>query len=249
MAEVLAQLQAVAVAVDERVVDVEQGGDQGGGGDVGDGEALPRAERGQTRPRVSPVVPGPDQVVEPDPDGWKMIHKVGAWKCIISQFRALDEVPAQYRAVWVWAWGEILRRTLEAEEGSEELDRCLMWFLFLPQALCRKPEGRGGSRGRGFINRRFNALSEGKWGELVRLWEVDVEKAEGRMGHGGRRDGLAGEGQAAERKKREVLKLLAKGQIHRAVDRINSFGVASLSDPQVRQQVLDKHPPPRARAS
>ena len=45
------------------------------------------------------------------------------------------------------------------------------------------------------------------------------------------------------KKTREVVDLLAKGQIHRAVDRINSFGVANLGDPSVMDQMVQKHPP------
>ena len=43
------------------------------------------------------------------------------------------------------------------------------------------------------------------------------------------------------KKANEVVALLAKGQIHRAVDRLNSFGVADLSDPAVMDQMVQKH--------
>ena len=134
-----------------------------------------------------------------------MILKLGAWKSLISGFGALDEVPGQHRATWAWAWGEVLRRVLQAEEESEELDCALMWLLFLPQALLRKPVGRGGSRGRGFVNRRFNALAQGQWGEVVRLWEVDLKKFEER----GFAQRAMGADELDGKIKREVLKLLA----------------------------------------
>ena len=144
-------------------------------------------------------------------DGWKFIKKLGAWNCLIPKFGALEEIPAQHRAVWSWAWGEVLRPILEAKEGSEDLDLALLWLLFLPQALCRKPEGRGGLRGRGFINQRFGSLAEGNWGKLIDLWEKDVEKKEAR---GERRRGEYHEEEPnLDRKRKEVLKLLGKGQI------------------------------------
>ena len=219
------------------------GGEGGGGG--GDGVPLPvGGERGEVRERESPVIPGPQNVeARADDNGWSMVDKLGGWKALISAFGSMDEVPAQHKAVWAWAWGEIMRRILEAEEGSAELDRALMWLLFLPQALCRKPEGRGGARGRGFINQRFGALAEGRWGELVRLWEIDHAKAQERLQRRGQGVGEERGGMSEEKRKKDVLKLLGKGQIHRAVDRINSFGVADLADPEVLQQVLDKHPP------
>ena len=39
-----------------------------------------------------------------------------------------------------------------------------------------------------------------------------------------------------------MVNLLSKGQIHRAVDRMNSFGVANLEDPSVMDQMVQKHP-------
>ena len=200
-------------------------------------------ERGEVNDWIAPEVPEPRPVPAEDlgPGGWRAILKLGAWNCIIPKFGALEELPAQHRAAWSWAWEEILRRLQQAEEGSEELNCCLLWLLFLPQALCRKPEGRGGLRDQGYVNQRFKALSEGNWGELVRLWEIDVEKSETRVQFIGQREET--EEQAKGRKKREVVKLLGKGQIHRAVDRINSNGVADMADPAVLQQVLVKHPP------
>ena len=40
----------------------------------------------------------------------------------------------------------------------------------------------------------------------------------------------------------EVVDLLSKGQIHRAVDRINSHRVADMRDPSVMNQMTQKHP-------
>ena len=55
-----------------------------------------------------------------------------------------------------------------------DLDRALMWLLYLPQGLCRKPR-RGGIQGRGFVNKIFIALAEENWREIVNLWDSDLE--------------------------------------------------------------------------
>jgi len=73
---------------------------------------------------------------------------------MISEFGALDEVPEQHKQVFSWAMGEVARRIQDASEDSPELDCALMWLLFLPQALCRKPR-RGGRSGRGLVTQRF----------------------------------------------------------------------------------------------
>ena len=202
-------------------------------------------ERQTLEGRVSPDVPEPySPSVEEELDGWMHIDKVGGWRALISKFGSMDQIPKQYDAIWAWSMGEIFTKINEAEEGKD-LDRALMWLLFLPQALCRKPR-KGGSQGRGFINKRFNALTERKWGELVRLWEDDMAWEEDKRSK--RRPKVVdnrGEKQEAEdeKKKQQVLKLLSKGQIHRAVNRIKSFGVADISDPRVREQMEAKHPP------
>ena len=84
-------------------------------------------------------------------------------------------------------------------------------------------------------------MAEGNWGELINLWESDLEAEQSkrqRRQNPRTQDPLIEEA----RKTTEVVGLLAKGQIHRAVDRINSFGVADLEDPSVMDQMVQKHP-------
>ena len=83
------------------------------------------------------------------------------------------QVPAQNKAFWGWAWGEILQN-IQSADSRKDLDRALMWLLFIPQGLCRKPR-RGGVKGRGFVNKTLNALAEGNLGQLITLWESDLE--------------------------------------------------------------------------
>ena len=126
------------------------------------------------RDRISPDIPPPRLPPAGDSNiEWAQIDRIGDWKAIISPFGAIDQIPAQHKAVWAWAWGAILVK-VQSAVSDLDLDRALMWFLFLPQALCRKPR-RGGVQGRGFINKRFNALANQKWGDLVDQWESDLE--------------------------------------------------------------------------
>ena len=90
----------------------------------------------------------------------------------------MEEVPHQHKHMWAWAWCTVLERFQNAR-SEEETTRSLKWFLFLSQALLRTPR-EGGEAGRGFVAKRFNCLAERKWGELVKLWEDDVQQVEGR---------------------------------------------------------------------
>ena len=68
-------------------------------------------------------------------DGWAQIDRVGGWRAVISPFWAMDQIPAKNKAVWAWAWGEVVQMIQSADLGLD-LDRALMWLLFLPQGLC-----------------------------------------------------------------------------------------------------------------
>ena len=63
---------------------------------------------GSIEGRITPEVPLPRDP-ESD-DGWAQIDRVGGWRVIISPFGAMDQVPAQNKAVWASAWGEVVQR-------------------------------------------------------------------------------------------------------------------------------------------
>ena len=109
--------------------------------------------------RIRPVIPAPNPEAGrgPDTDGWAAIGRVGGWDAMLSEVRLLESVPEQHKSVWVWAAAEVLRR-LHTAETEEEVSLALMWWCFLPQALLRKPQARGGKGGRGIIAKRFNTL-------------------------------------------------------------------------------------------
>ena len=205
-----------------------------------------QSERGDLRDRLFPEIPPPvNRTVSEDANGWDLIDRVGGWNAILCQFPVMEEVPRQYRVIWSWAWGEVLGKIQAADEGKE-LDRGLMWLLFLSQSLLRQPK-RGGKSGRGMVNQRFNCLAKDKdWGKLVLLWEEDKRLADEEEARRNRSRQAAGEDKSEEHKldlkRRQVLKLFAKGQVSRGVDRISSRGVADIRDQNVRDQLSAKYP-------
>ena len=73
------------------------------------------------------------------------------------------------------AWEELLKRLDEATT-EEQKSQALMWIIFLPQALLRKPTGRKGREGRGQVRKRFRCLQHRDWGALVELQQKDLLK-------------------------------------------------------------------------
>ena len=133
----------------------------------------------------------------------------------------------------------VLSKVQVAEEG-EELNQALMWLMFLPQALLRKPR-RGGKAGRGLVAQRFNSLARGDWGKLVELWERDMRMLEEENETEQNRV-ESDQAKEIEKKRQVALRLLHKGQISRAVGRITSHGIADMSEQGVRDQLLSKYP-------
>ena len=111
-----------------------------------------------------------------------------------------------------------------------------MWLCFLPQALLRQGRRRG-KAGRNLVAQRFNSLVEGNWGNLVSLWEKDKNSVEEK-----KQKGRSRKEADLEKKKRNAVSLISKGQVSKAVNRMNSHGMASMEDPAVMQQVKAKYP-------
>ena len=98
---------------------------------------------------------------------------------------------------------------------------------------------RGGKAGRKLVAQRFNSLVMGDWENLVNLWEKDRKIMREEMKkRATRREGTTD----SDRETRQAVGLIAKGQVSKAVNRINSHGMASMSDPRVKAQVQAKYP-------
>ena len=115
----------------------------------------------------------------------------------------------------------------------------MLWLGFLPQGLLRRPT-RGGKVGRAQVAYRFTCVTNSNWGGLVESWERDAKKRD--EGKKERRSGDEDEAQTAARLRREVVSLIEAGQVSRAMQRINSHGLADISKPSVLTQLQEKFP-------
>ena len=194
-------------------------------------------ERRAITDRLSPEVPEPVLVIDIDADGWCLIDQVGGWHSYLCEFPILEDIPSQHRGVWTWAWNYILDRINNALNPTD-LNRALMWLLFLPQALLRQPK-RGGRSGRNLTAQRFNALVKGDWGLLVKLWEKDkIFAQEKRLSQKSNSQRII----SLDSKCRNAVNLISQGQVSKAANRINSHGVADINERSVMQQVQSKYP-------
>ena len=159
----------------------------------------------------------------------------------MSSFPALQEVPDQHEQAWVETFSKVLRKWREANTVLETI-LALSWFLFLPQALLRRPT-RGGRAGRKEVARRFNFVALGDWGGVVELWEKDKIFQTTERERRRRREPRAEREDDQERRRREVVALISAGQISRAMSRVTSHGLASMEDAAVMAQVAAKYPP------
>ena len=222
-------------------------GDLGGQGGEGEQTLAPAVgvvlgERLDITPFRDPAIP---EALPPSPeqelgDGWAAIDRIDPRLSMIVEGGVMEEVPRQHRQMYAWAMGVVLERIVLAisQNSTLSIDRALRWLIFLPQALLRNPKERG-KEGRGFVAARFNCLAERRWGELVRLWESDREHFGGATVQGVEQES---EEERREKCRREVMKQLGLGSISRAVDRITSHGVADMADPDVKRQMIAKHP-------
>ena len=191
---------------------------------------------------LDPDIPGPHPgpVVE-DTDGWNKIDKLGVWECALCEFPTLLDIPRCYREVWARAVDRVLTVIQEAE-GGVQLERGLKWLLILPKAVFRQGR-RGGRAGKGLISQRINALIRGDWGSLLTLLETDCKLvAREDRTRGRQREVEVERGVEVERKRKNALLLLAKGQISKAVRTITSNGIGDMEDPVVREQMESKYP-------
>ena len=111
----------------------------------------------------------------------------------------MQDVPGEFLA-----WATVLTREVEAESSLAK-ERALKWFCFLSQGLLRTPR-RGAKAGKGAIAKRFRAVVQGEWGNLVTMWQSDVARAKEReqRREGRRQTRQQEKTEEAEKLKREV---------------------------------------------
>ena len=195
-------------------------------------------EKRSIQDRIAPDIPEPSLVDEADAYGWCLIDQVGAWPTMLCEFKVMEDIPCQHKSIWTWAWSYVLERILNAINPCD-LNRALMWLLFLPQALLRQPK-RGGKSGRNLTAQRFNLLVNGDWGQLVTLWEKDKIVAQEKKRF--LREKTVLKDNNLDLKTRNAVNLISQGQVSKAAKRINSHGVADTDDQRVMQQIRMKYP-------
>ena len=195
--------------------------------------------------RSRPTIPPPDPAAARalDSDGWATIARLGAWSAFLTKFPTLLEVPDQHQEAWTQAVVHVLRKWHNAST-EQEINLALMWFLFLPQGLLRRPT-RGGRAGRQQVAKRFNSMGRGDWGALIELWEEDKARLNTRgNGRMRRRGGQVNEAaEQLQKRRRGVVSLISSGQISRAMQRVTSHGLASMTDAAIQEQVAAKYLP------
>ena len=146
--------------------------------------------------------------------------------------------------LWGLGLDTVLKRILEAPEEGVEIERALKWFLILPQALLRQVKG--GAAGRSLVAARFNAISQGNWGAIFERWQKDREKERERRAR--KQEQWLGEVRVPEdeseseaKLRKKVLALLGQGKISKAVNLLNSHGVADTRDPRVMATIKSKY--------
>ena len=204
------------------------------------------AAMGDVAARLNPVVPGPRVQVQEEVrgDGWADIDRLGAWDCQLSIFNSMEDVPLQFEAGWSMAFATVLEREAGAQTDLQR-ERALKWFCFLPQALLRAGAGgkRGGRAGKQAVQQRFTALAQGSWGRLVELWERDMRSARKKEERPERMQTRNQKKEQEEQSlRRKAIMLISSGQVGKAESRMNSHGIASMSDPLVREQMARKYP-------
>ena len=73
---------------------------------------------------------------------------------------------------------------------------------------------------------------------MVTMWERDKKVAREKQHRQKERE----DAEILDRKTRQAVDLIYKGMVSKAVNRMNSHGLASMSDPRVAAQVKAKHP-------
>ena len=218
--------------------------EEGGREEGQEGQGRGDDEYGELADRISPEVPGPrvTQPGEETGDGWHLIDQIGSMECFLSRFTTLQDVPGPFQAAWTMAWATVLQREAAAETDLAR-ERALKWICFLSQGLLRTPR-RGKRAGRGAVAKRFRAVVLGNWGSLVTMWQSDVARTEerDRRREPRIRTRLQKKAEEEQHLKKEVLRLIGTCEVGKAVSRLNSYGVATMDNPDVCQQMADKYP-------
>mmetsp|Transcript_23203 Transcript_23203/g.27297 ORF Transcript_23203/g.27297 Transcript_23203/m.27297 type:complete len:475 (-) Transcript_23203:740-2164(-) len=187
---------------------------------------------------------GMDAPEAPDPS---FDHLPNTMECVlafhlddffVNDFFQPTFVPNGCSQPWAIAFQKITSSLNEAiVDTSSDQDRKLAiasrWYGGAPQIFFRGT-GKDTEKTSVAIRRRLIAFNKGDYSNLIKHWRVDIDKKKAKNRH-----------PKPDTKARTMeygISLIQKGRISRGISIIESNGRASISDPAVLQQMLDKHP-------
>ena len=174
-------------------------------------------------------------------DGFHQIDKVPVNDCLLSIAPTMQDVPENHRFAFAKSFEIVFRRfkTASEERNMKDIERSLKWFLLLPHALLVQPT-RGGKSGYQVVKRRFDCIVTDDWSRLLELFEKErlivTEKNERR------RNANKSAQEDPEKITRNAISLISHGKISKCANRLNSFGVVDINNPQARDSLKSKYP-------
>ena len=174
-------------------------------------------------------------------DGFQEIDRVSVNDCLLSIAPTMQDVPENHRFAFAKSFEKVFRRfqTASEERNMKDVERCLKWFLLLPHALLVQPT-RGGKSGYLIVKRRFDCIVTDDWGRLLELFEKErliVKEKTAR-----RRNANKSAQEDPEKITRNAISLISHGKISKCANRLNSFGVVDINNPQARDALKSKYP-------
>ena len=159
-----------------------------------------------------------------------------------SPFHHVMAVPFSCIDKWGTVMGRALAGLIEAADlpqnsraNRAKLDRALKLYAGLPQLIFRNP-GRGHAKNAKIIQQRLDQFIAGEfillfepWGTEVRKFRLKTRKAQADTEEG-RRD--------------RAVELIYQHNIGKGINILEGFGRADSDDPDIRQQMREKHPAP-----
>ena len=174
-------------------------------------------------------------------DGFHEIDRVPVYDCLLSISPTMQDVPENHKFAFAKSFEKVFRRfqTASEERNMKDVERCLKWFLLLPHALLVQPT-RGGKSGYLIVKRRFDCIVTDDWGRLLELFEKErliVKEKTAR-----RRNANKSAQEDPEKITRNAISLISHGKISKCANRLNSFGVVDINNPQARDALKSKYP-------
>ena len=213
-------------------------GDDQGGPDEEDVE-VPEARDGSDAPAQPVTVP---DSFEQLPNDMTILDHVPHEFVFRSPFHHVMAVPFSCVDKWGTVVGRALAGLVEAADLPQDsranrakLDRALKLYAGLPQLIFRNP-GRGHAKNAKIIQQRLDQFIAGEfillfepWGTEVRKFRLKTRKAQADTEEG-RRD--------------RAVELIYQHNIGKGINILEGFGRADSDDPDIRQQMREKHPAP-----